>query len=256
MFSLESIVLLVVGFIGGFLGSEVGAGAMITLPALLFLGLPPAAAVATNALSAWITNLVAGYEYWRNKRIQYDIVFHLAPLAFVGSIFGARLISVINPVQASSIIAILFAVVFLILFVVFRKGMPGMKQGSSKYDHTRKILAGIGAFLLGVYGGFFAVGVTTLFLALIIGLLRRDFTQAAADAVAISAIFLLGSLVQFAGGDLIQYSYAIPLALGCAFGAYYGSRTAMKRGNGWIKGLVMIMVLMVIAKLSYTAFAK
>ena len=74
MFSWESITLLIVGFIGGFLGSEVGAGGMIMLPALLFMGLSPAVAVATHALAGCVTNLVAGYEYWRNKRIQYDIV--------------------------------------------------------------------------------------------------------------------------------------------------------------------------------------
>lgn len=253
MFTLESVALLIVGFIGGFLGSEVGAGSMITLPALLFLGLSPAVAVATNALSAWVTNAVAGYEYWRNKRIQYDILFHLAPIAFVGSIIGARLISAISPAQASSIIAVLFAVVFLLIFIVFRKGMSGLQAGSQIYGHTRKLLGGIGAFILGIYGGFFAVGVTTLLLALIVGLFRRDFKQAAADAVAISAVFLLGSLVQFAGTGLIQYAYAIPLAAGSVVGAYYGSRTAMRRGNRWIKGLVMAMVLLVIAKLAYSA---
>jgi len=253
MFTLEGIALLIVGFIGGFLGSEVGAGAMITLPALLFLGFAPAAAVATNTLSAWATNAVAGFEYWKNKKIQYDIVFHLAPVAFVGSIIGARLISLVDPVKAASIIAILFAVVFLLIFIVFRKGLRGMAAGSARYSHARKILGGIGAFVLGVYGGFFSVGVTTLFLALIVILLPRDFTQAAADAVAISAVFLLGSLVQFASSDLINYSYAIPLALGSVFGAYYGSRTAMKFGNRWIKGLVMTAVLAVIFKLSYSA---
>jgi hypothetical protein len=128
-----------------------------------------------------------------------------------------------------------------------------MQSGSTQYAHLRKILAGIGACILGFYGGFFAVGVTTLFLIMIVVLLRRDFTQAAADAVGISAIFLLGSLVQFASTNLIQYSYAIPLAIGSAFGAYWGSRTAMKFGNKWLKGLVMAMVLVVIFKLSYTA---
>ena len=128
-----------------------------------------------------------------------------------------------------------------------------LRAGSARYSNGRKILAGIGAFVLGVYGGFFSVGVTTLFIVLIVILLRRDFTQAAADAIAISAVFLLGSLVQFATTDLIRYEYAIPLAIGSAFGAYWGSRTALKFGNRWLKGLVMMMVLLAIAKLSYSA---
>lgn len=256
MFSLESITLLIVGFIGGFLGSEVGAGGMIMLPALLFMGLSPAVAVATHVLAGWVTNAVAGYEYLRGGRVQNDVVFHLAPVAFVGAIVGSWLIAMIDSARASSIIAVLFAVVFLLIFVVFRKGIAGLRAGSQRYTHTRKLLAGLGAFILGVYGGFFSVGVTTLFIVLIVFILRRDFKQAAADAIAISSIFLLGSLVQFAGSGLIVYSMAIPLAVGAAVGAYYGSRSAMRHGNRWLKFLVMAVVIVAIIKLSYSAFAS
>ncbi len=249
-----SIALLIVGFAGGFLGSEVGAGSMITLPALFFLGLSPATAVATNILSAWSINAVAAFEYWKNKKIQYDIIFHLAPLAFVGAILGSRLITQIDAQKASSIVAVLFAVVFLLIFIVFRKGMAGLQAGSHRYSHLRKFMAAGGAFILGVYGGFFSVGVTTLFIALFVVLLRRSLVEAAADAVTISAVFLTGSMVEFAAGNIINYNLAIPLAIGSVIGAYIGSRVALKFGNHWLRGLVMAMVILVVIKLGYSAF--
>ncbi len=250
---MQSLILALAGLVGGFIGSEVGAGAMVTLPILLFIGLPPVAAVAANSISAWLINAIATYEYWKNGKISKDIVWHLAPLSLLGALIGAHLISIIDPQIASAVIAVLFIVVFFVMFILLRKGAAGLKTGSSRYTASKKALAAVLSFGLGVYGGFFAVGVTTLFVMLIVFLLHRDFVRAAADAVAISAVFLLGSLVEFAITGLIQYSYAVPLAIGSALGAYLGSKTALKFGNRWLKGLVMLMVVLVIAKLTYAA---
>jgi uncharacterized membrane protein YfcA len=244
------LLLVVIGFIGGFVGSEVGAGALITLPALLFLGLSPAAAVATNSLSAWLTNAVAAFDYARDKKIQWNIVLPLAPLALVGAIIGSELIIEINARTASAIIALLFGFVFLVLFGFARNGTIGMRAGRSRYSNARKLLAGILAFLLGIYGGFFTVGVTTLFVMMLAYLLRKDFVQAAADSVMISAVFLLGSLVTFSMSGLIDYKLALPLALGSVIGAHVGTRAAERFGNKWLRGLMFAIGLVVIIRLA------
>jgi uncharacterized protein len=153
--------------------------------------------------------------------------------------------------MASAIIAVLFVFVFLVLFAVLRHGTAGLHAGSNIFSGERKLLAAAFAFGLGVYGGFFSVGVTTLFIIMIVYVLRRDFVQAAADAVWISSVFLLGSLITFGLGGLVDYRLAVPLALGSVIGAHIGARTAVKFGNGWLKSLVMVMVVLVIVKLLY-----
>lgn len=251
MEDIAPIILIFAGFIGGFIGSEVGAGALVTLPVLLFLGLPPAAAVATNVLSAWLINAVASYDYFKTHKVQQRIVWHLAPVALVGAIIGAELIIQLDQRTASAIVAVLFTFVFLVLFALLRHGTAGLKAGSSAFSGARKLLAAGFVFGLGVYGGFFAVGVTTLFVIMIVYVLRRDFMQAAADAVWISAVFLLGSLVTFSMNGLIEWRLAIPLALGSVVGAHVGTQAAVKFGNRWLKGLVMTIVILVVVKLAY-----
>lgn len=246
-----TIILLFAGFAGGFIGSEVGAGALITLPVLLFLGLPPATAIATNVLSAWLINAVAAYDYWRTHKVQQRIVWHLAPIALIGAIVGAELIIHLDQRTASAIIAVLFTFVFLVLFALLKHGTAGLQAGSNSFSKARKLLAAAFAFGLGVYGGFFAVGVTTLFVIMIVYVLRRDFVQAAADSVWISSVFLLGSLITFGMNGLIEYRLAIPLALGSVIGAHVGAQAAVKFGNRWLKGLVMVIVILVVAKLAY-----
>lgn len=248
---METIFLIIAGFVGGFIGSEVGAGALITLPALLFLGLPPAAAVATNALSAWLINAVAAYDYWRSKKVRYDIVLHLAPTALAGAIIGSELIMRIDQKTASAIVAVLFIFVFLVLLAILRTGKAGLRSGSANFSGPRKLLAAAFSFGLGVYGGFFAVGVTTLIVMMMVYVLRRDFIEGAADAIWISAIFLLGALITFSVSGLVNYTLAIPLALGSVVGAHIGARTAVHRGNHWLKGLVVVIVLVVVVKLGY-----
>jgi uncharacterized membrane protein YfcA len=248
------IILALAGFVGGFVGSEVGAGGLMTLPVLLFLGLSPAQAVASNSISAWLINAIASYEYWRSRKVHLTVVAHLAPIALVGSVIGARLMTIVDQKSASLIIAILFIAVFFVLFIALRHGVTGLKAGSARYSTAKKITAGAVSFALGIYGGFFAVGVTTLFVVALVFLLRKDFMQAAADAVAISAVFLLGSLIEYGLSGFIIYEYAIPLGVGSIFGAYLGSKKALKFGNHWLKFLVMAVVLLVIGKLAYASF--
>lgn len=248
-------ILVLAGFVGGFIGSEVGAGGLMTLPVLLFLGLSPAHAVASNALSGWLINVMAAYEYRKSGKVHTSVVTHLAPIALCGAITGAWLMSRIDQELASLIVATLFIAVFFALFVALRGGIAGMRSSSMRFTIAKKISVAIITFFLGVYGGFFAVGVTTLFVATFVFLLRRDFVQAAADAVTISAVFLLGSFVEYAASGFVLYEYAIPLALGSVFGAYCGSRAAIKFGNHWLRGLLFFVVILVISRLGYSVFA-
>lgn len=248
-------VLALAGFVGGFIGSEVGAGGLMTLPVLLFLGLSPAHAVASNALSGWLINVMAAYEYRRSGKVHTSAVTHLAPIALVGAMSGAWLMERTDPKLASLIIATLFIGVFFVIFIALERGVVGMRSSSAHFTLAKKIGVGVITFFLGVYGGFFAVGVTTLFVAAFVFLLRRSFVQAAADAVTISSVFLFGSFLEYAVSGFVMYEYAVPLAFGSLFGAYFGSRTALKFGNQWLRGLLLFIVLVVIGRLGYSVFA-
>ncbi|OGG42164.1 hypothetical protein A3A21_02155 [Candidatus Jorgensenbacteria bacterium RIFCSPLOWO2_01_FULL_45_25b] len=234
-----------VGLIGGFVGSQAGAGSLITLPALLFLGLPPALAVGTNILSAWLTNVVAALTYWRKGKLRNQETFSLGIIAFFGSLGGAYLILYIPEDLTRKIIGILF--LLLIGVLVWENGKKGEKE-KKKPKHALGV-AHIISFVLGVYGGFLSVAVTTLFILMFVLLLRRSFVEGVAEAVTVSAILLFGALVVFVKEGSINMALALPLAIGSVIGAYGGAKTAMKLGEKWIKPLVGIVMIGAATKL-------
>lgn len=241
---LDIAIVIVAGLAGGFLGGQVGSGALITLPALLFIGLEPSVAIATNILSAWLTNFSAGFEYWRHQKIDFAHVVPFSLLSFVGAIIGARLVVSIDEMLLSYIIAGLF---ILLLVVLFRQ--PHEPHGTD--GGWRLALGYVLVFMLGIYGGFFTVGVTTFLLFLYTLLLKKSLLHAAADAVAVTSVMLVGALVVFVLKGTIVYTLALPLAAGAVVGALVGARTALRFGSSWLRPLAAVIVVLIVVQLIF-----
>src|SRR5690349_13434498 len=88
----EVVLLSIAGFLCGFIGSQVGAGAIFTVPALLALGLPLPFAIATQSISGEVINGVAAYSYWKKKKLNIKKALPFAFLASIGSYLGAKLL--------------------------------------------------------------------------------------------------------------------------------------------------------------------
>jgi uncharacterized membrane protein YfcA len=240
--------MIVAGFLGGFIGAQVGSGAMITLPALLFLGMPPVLAIGSNMLSAWLINVVAFLKYFKSgKIIIKSQTASFAVVAFVGSLIGANLLLMIDKSLLSKIVAVFF---ISLIFLIFKKPAkldnpnPEIKQ---KYIDIAAILA----FLVGIYGGFFTVAVTTFFIFILVYLLKRKFLEASAESVFIVSIVLLVALLVFIKNGNIDWRYSVPLALSSIVGSWVGAATALKFGDKWIKGLLIFTIVVVILKLIF-----
>lgn len=239
--------LLVAGFLGGFIGAQVGSGAMITLPALLFLGIPPTLAIGTNMLPSWLINVVAFFKYLRSKKIIIENqTASLAVVAFVGSLIGAKLLLDIDKAILSKIVAFFFVALIVLMF----KKPASSSEGTKKEIKQKYInIAAILAFIVGIYGGFFTVAVTTFFIFILVYLLGRNLLEAAAESVFIVSIVLSIALLTFIKTNNINYYFAIPLAVGSIIGSWVGAATALKFGEKWIKVLMAITIIIVILKL-------
>lgn len=245
---MTAIILLLVGFLGGFVGAQVGSGAMITLPALLFLGVPPILAIGTNMLPSWVTNVAAFFKYLKsNKIILKTQTASLAVVAFVGSLIGARLLTMIDKSILSKIVPVFFVA---LIFVLFSKPPDSSKNKSeTKIKQIYINIAAILAFIVGIYGGFFTVAVTTFFIFILVYLLKKDMLEAAAESVFIVSIVLSVALLVFIKAHNINYHYAIPLAVGSIIGSWVGAAAALKFGKKWLKVLMILTILAVILKL-------
>ena len=82
-------ILIVFGFVAAFIDSVVGGGGLIALPALLFTGLNPASAVATNKLASTMGSATSNIVFYRSGNLDLKSAFKLFPITFIGSIIGA-----------------------------------------------------------------------------------------------------------------------------------------------------------------------
>jgi uncharacterized protein len=236
------------GLAGGFIGAQVGAGALITLPALMFIGLEPTLAIGTNILSGWIINIVAVFKYWKNCKINFRLVVPLSIISLIGAFIGANLVLNIKKELLSKIVAVFF---LGLVFLIFKKPTAGLEMENKKLEKKNFIIAGILCFVLGVYGGFFSVGVTTFLIFLFVLLLGRNLIQGIADALFVTSVMLVAALIVFVKKNNIDFSLAIPLAIASIIGSYIGAHAALKYGVKWIRGLLIVAVIALIIKLLF-----
>ena len=241
----EALILGGAGLVGGFVGSQVGGGSLITLPALLFIGLPPVLAIGTNVISGWLINIVAVFEYWKTANIKIRHIIPISAWAFGGSLVGASLVLNIEKELLARIVAILFIGIIILVFVEPRE----KKDKKIRLTIAKRTIAGGIAFVLGIYGGFFGASVTTLFVFLFTYIMGRSLIHAVADAVTVAAVLHIGAFIVFAQNGNINYVLAIPLAIGAVIGSYIGARTALTFGSKWLRWLLVGVVVILVAKL-------
>ena len=237
---------LLIGLVTGFFDSIVGAGGLISVPALMFLGLPPQTAIATDRLGTigQIVSVIA--KFWRTKKIVWKYVPILAAISFVGSLIGANILLNTDPKIMETFVGVL---ILLLLPLLFLKKDIGIKQVKPS---KRKVTAGLALyFLIMIFGGFFGQGAgPMIFYALTIFLGLTMLEILATDSIP-WLVLSASSLVIFALNGIIDYEIGIILLIGMAIGGYAGAHLALKKGELWVKSLFVLFVIILGAKLLF-----
>lgn len=246
--TLQLIMISVAGFVGGFIGAQVGSGAIITLPALLLVGLPLPIAIGTNSMSGWLMNAAAIPKYWRAGKVNLRFVLPLSIVAAIGALIGAQLVFIVD----TSILAKLFAVIFCILGVTLLL-KPIKQEKAAENLQGWKLLIGLAlSLVLGLYGGILAVGLTTFAILAFNLLLKQPQLEAIANAIAMASILLTTSTAFFILDHKVNYLYGLPLAATTILGALFGAQMALKKGQSYFRILLLIMLVLVVGKLLLT----
>jgi uncharacterized membrane protein YfcA len=241
--TVQILILTAAGFTGGFTGSQVGAGALFTLPALLYLGLDLPHSLAAQSLAGLLTNGIAAFEYGKKHLKRYKSIVVLAAAASLGSFLGSELLFIISPKVISRVFAAIF--ILLIIFLVADRGVAS----PSRIKPRSAVFSIFIAFVLGVYGGLVAVGVTTLAILFFSSLIKQHYIKAIASAVTIVTILQIPQVLVFIIGRRIEYSYALALIPGTIAGSILGSRLMLKNSIKYFKVLMVVVTLLVVAKL-------
>ncbi|KOY81624.1 TSUP family transporter [Lysinibacillus macroides] len=241
------LLLIAFGFLAAFIDSVVGGGGLISLPALLFAGLNPAAAVATNKLAGSMGSLTSTISFYRSGQLEIRPVLKYFPLAFIGSLFGAWTVHLINPALLKPLMLVMLAAVAV--YTIFKKDW-GAIAAVKTLSRTHLLLFMALLFSIGFYDGFLGPG-TGSFLIFSFLLVGFDFLKAAGNAKFLNLASNVAGLCMFAYLGQIHYVYGLVMGIAQIAGAVVGSRLAIQKGSGFVRILFIVVTITLLAKNAY-----
>ena len=241
----QGALILAIGFASGVLNALAGGGSLLTLPLLIFLGLPPAVANGTNRVALIMQNVAAVEGFRRRGVFPKQLMLLCTPAALVGSVIGARLAVGIDGELFKKILAgIMIGVVVLILLDPARR----LRLQERALGVGQKLALSLAFFAVGLYSGFVQAGVgfTIITTLLLFGI---DLVRINAVKVFVVLLCMVPALAVFAGYGEVDWLLGLVLGIGNAAGGWYGARLAVDKGHAWIKRVVVVTVVLFAIKL-------
>jgi hypothetical protein len=243
--AVQLIILFVVGMLTGFINILAGGGSLLTLPVLIFLGLPSAMANGTNRIAVVLQNIVAIAGFHQRDVFPWRISLLAAIPSTIGAIIGAQLAIDISDLWFKRILAGIMIGVLLLILIDPGKGARTRRKPMTGW---RLVLFAIGFFGIGIFGGFIQAGVGFLIISL---MLPAGFDLVATNAVKVFVVFLFtaAALIVFILHGQVNYLLGVSMGIGSAAGAWLATHFAVTKGHAWIRAFVIITVVLFAAKL-------
>ncbi len=239
-------VVFIAGVIAGLINTLAGGGSLLTLPMLIFLGLPTAVANGTNriALIAQCAFAVAGFKKKGVSNFKLSILLSLP--AILGAVLGSLIAVDISDILFKRILAVVMLLVLGFILWHPRQGSDG-SPGSLERKHL--ITTMIVFFFIGIYGGFIQVGVGFIIIAALTMITRLNLVETNSHKVFIVGAYLVFSLIVFAFNDKVCWDIGLCLAAGMGLGGWIGSHWAVTGNERWIRWAITICVVAMVIKL-------
>ena len=239
--------LFVAGVVAGILNVLAGGGSLLTLPLLIFMGLPSAVANGTNRIAIFCQNIFAIQGFRKRGVMPLELALLCTPPALLGSWIGANLAITLDDQLFNRLLAVIMIGVLIFTAV---DPMKRFRQEEVVFSGLRKSLLVLSFFAVGIYGGFVQAGVGFL---VITALLVHGLDLVRINAIKVFVIFAYTfiALGVFVYHGQVDYTLGLALAAGNSVGGMIGPKLAVDKGHDWIKKVVSLTVLVFALKLLF-----
>ncbi|SDY95600.1 hypothetical protein SAMN05444365_104304 [Micromonospora pattaloongensis] len=235
----------------GWVDAVVGGGGLLLLPTLLIAapGMPLATALGTNKLAAIAGTSTAALTYARRAKLDWRLAGPAAALAVVTAGVGAALA---GSIPASAYRPVVLAVlVSVALFVTLRPRLGVVAEPHKRTRGRAAAAIAIAGGLIALYDGMIGPGTGTFLVLTFTTLIGADFVHGSAMAKIVNAGTNLGALAVFAASGHVAWAVGAGMAACNILGATLGARMALRRGSGFVRIVLLVVVLALVAKLGY-----
>ena len=233
------LLVLFIGVLTGFINTLSGSGSLISLPVLMFIGLPPHVANGTNRIGILFQNIVSTGNYYRKGILDVPMGIKVAIPAIAGSIVGAYIVSGISARAVEVSVAVILLIMLIPLWFKPKQWLEG--KDMSGHDHNR-LLRWVIFFFIGVYGGFIQAGVGIFLLSALVLNAGYDLVKANALKVFINLIFTPFAIVVFLVQGQIDWGVGLVLAAGNATGAWFASQWSIAWGPKFVRYVLALVI--------------
>ena len=235
---------LIAGLAAGFFNVVAGGGSLITVPTLIFLGLPPVMANGTNRIAILSQNITSVNRFKKKGYFSLKTGLILGLIASVGAFIGS---SIAVDIPGDLFNKILSGVMILVLFLtLFGK----KREGTSDIIKNVPLLA-VAFFFVGIYGGFIQAGAGFIIIAVFSLISGTTLVRTNSMKVFIVMLYTIPSLIVFIINGQVQWTMGIVLAIGNSAGAWIGTNFSVSKGDKWIKIILTVTVLAMAVKLFF-----
>lgn len=234
----QLVILAAVGVVCGFLNILAGGGSLLSLPLLIFIGLPAVEANGTNRVAIVIQNLTALRSYKNSGVLSWRLALLCALPAIIGACIGASLAVTIDERLFRQVLAL---VMLLMLVVTTIDPVKRYHLAAKHEDSSLRWPMLFSFFAIGIYGGFIQAGVGFLIL-MVTMMAGLDLVRGNVLKVVVILIFNLPAVVIFAWHGQVDWLLGSVLASGNAVGAMVAARMAVVKGHDWIRRVVTVVV--------------
>lgn len=242
----SSLILFSVGLVAGVINVIAGGGSMLTLPVMIFLGLPATVANGTNRVAILVQNVGASWSFHRRGLTSGSWLKVAVPPALLGAVLGTFLAVRIGDLAFQRVLAVVLVAVAA--WTVWRPS-PAAGGGDAAAPVGGRVWRFVAAyFLVGLYGGFLQAGVGFVILAVTTagGL---DLVRGNAVKVTLVLAFTIPALLLFTLNGKVEWGMGLALAAGNFLGGLAGVRLQVLKGSAWVRNVVTVTIVVFAVRL-------
>ena len=247
----EVVALLAAGMAAGTINTIVGSGTLITFPTLLFFGFPPLVANVSNTVGLVAGGLTGIHGYRAELVGQRLTVRRLAPVSFLGALTGAMLLLKLPASAFDAIVPFLIAAALLLVLLGPRLQSWATRRHPDHDSLGRRLLLTVGVFGTGVYGGYFGAAQGVLMVGIMSVLMTISLQRVNALKNVLSTVVnaVAAAVFMLVAWERINWSVAGLIAAGALAGGYVGARVGRRLSPGLLRGLIVLIGILAIAKI-------
>ncbi|MET0065293.1 MAG: sulfite exporter TauE/SafE family protein [Candidatus Thiodiazotropha sp.] len=243
----QILILALVGILAGWLNVMAGGGSLLTVPVMLFMGIPGPVANGTNRIAILAQNISAITAFKRKGYAEFKLGLSLAAAASIGALAGASMGIHLEGEWFERILALVMVGVLILMATGHDRVKPG--QGNEKPRH---LLAGhllmVGA---GFWGGFIQIGVGFILMPILHRVLGLDLVRVNMYKVMIVLVYTIVALFVFASNLQLLWWTGLGLAVGNSIGGWLGAHMTISHGEKLIRRVLYLALSAFILKLLF-----